>query len=102
MKQPRQHLPDQRALCNIGLTQAMHFDLFGPHAGIGANDRLETLTGQDPAASDLDRGNGDDVVGAHIEPCRLAIDRNNLVCRSIGTFRAVANGRSPLNFILAA
>ena len=54
----------------------------GLHVGIGANDRLETLAGQDPVAPDLDRGDGDDVVGAHIETRRLAIDRDNLVCGS--------------------
>jgi hypothetical protein len=82
MKQTRQHLPDKRALSNIGLTQAMHLDPLGPHVGVGANDRLETLTGQDPVASDLDRGNADDVIGTHVETRRLAIDRHNLVCGS--------------------
>ena len=79
MQQAWQHLLDKRALGNIGLTQAVHLDLFGPHVGIGANDRLETLTGQDSVASDFDRGNGDDVVGTHVETRRLAIDRDNLV-----------------------
>jgi hypothetical protein len=60
----------------------MYLDRFGLHVGVRAHDHLETLAGEDPVASDLDRGNGDNVVGAHIEPCRLAIDRNNLVCRS--------------------
>src|SRR5213596_4354762 len=94
MKQPWQYLPDQRTLCNIGLTHAMHLDLLGPHVGIGAHDRLETFTGQDPAASDLDRGNGDDVVGAHIEPCCLAIDRDNLVWRSRLEHEPVEIGRA--------
>ena len=79
MKQARQHLSDKRALCNIRLTQAMHLDLFGPHVGIGPNNRLKALAGQDPIASDLDCGDGDDVVGAHIETRRLTIDRDNLV-----------------------
>ena len=57
----------------------MHLDRFGLHAGVGAHGRLETLTGQDPVASDFDRGNCNDVVGTHIEACRLAIDRDNLV-----------------------
>src|SRR3954467_15721558 len=82
MQQTWQHLPDERALRNIGLKQSMHLDPFGPHVGIGANDRLETLTGQDSVASDLDRGNGDDVVGAYVETRRLAIDRDHLVCGS--------------------
>ncbi len=58
----------------------MHLDPLGPHASIGANSRLETLTGQDPVSPDLDGGNGNDVVGAHVETRRLAIDRDDLVC----------------------
>jgi hypothetical protein len=50
----------------------MYFDGFGLHVGIGAYDRLETLTGQDPVASDLYRGDCDDIVGAHIEACPQA------------------------------
>src|SRR5882724_10510079 len=80
MKQTRQHLLDKRALRHISLTQAMHLDSLGSHACIGANSRLETLTGQDPVSPDLDRGNRNDVVGAHVETRRLAIDRDDLVC----------------------
>ena len=57
----------------------MNFNLLGSHAGIGANSRFETLTGQDPVASDLDRGNADDVVGPHIKAGCFAIDRDDLV-----------------------
>ena len=46
----------------------MHLDPFGLHVGVGANDGLEAFTGQDSVTSDLDRGNGYDVVGTHVEP----------------------------------
>src|SRR5205823_5439116 len=82
MQETRKHLPDHRSLCNIGLTQAMYLDCLGLHAGIGAHDGLKTLAGQDPVAADLDRGNGDDVVSAHIEARRLAIDGDNFICGS--------------------
>jgi hypothetical protein len=79
MKQTGQHLPDKRAPCNIGLAKSMNFDPIGSHVGIGANSRFETLTGQDPVAPDLDRGNADDVIGPHVEARCLAIDRDDLV-----------------------
>ena len=60
----------------------MNFDPLGSHASIGANSRFETLTGQDPVAPDLDRGNADDVVGPHIEAGCLAIDCDDLVNRT--------------------
>src|SRR6266702_1488773 len=79
MKEARQHLPDKRALCNIGLTQAMNFNSLGSHAGIGTNSSFETLTGQDPVAPDINCRNADDVVGPHVETGCLAIDRDDLV-----------------------
>src|SRR6476469_8258218 len=82
MQKPRKRLPNQRTLCNVDRALAMHLDRFGLHEGVGAQDRLETLAGQYPVAPNFDRGNCDDVVGAYIESCRLAVDRDNLVCRS--------------------
>src|SRR5215204_3136102 len=82
MQKRRECLPDQRTLRDVDLALAMHLDRFGLHEGVGAQDRLETLAGQYPVAPNFDRGNCDDVVGAYIEPCRLAIDRDNLISRS--------------------
>jgi hypothetical protein len=73
---------DQRTLCNVDLALAMYLDRFGLHEGVGAQGRFETLAGEYPVASNFDRGNCDDVVGAYIEPCRFAIDRDYFVCRS--------------------
>src|SRR5256885_16028751 len=82
MQKSRERLPDQRTLRNVDLAQAMYLDRFGLHEGFGAQDRLETLAGQYPVAPNFDRGDCDDVIGPYIEARRLAIDRDNLVCRS--------------------
>ena len=64
---------------DIGDTQPVDFDGLGTHLCIRPNDDLEPLACHDPAATDLNGGDSDDLVGAGIEPRCLAIDGDHFI-----------------------